>query len=451
MPVDTEHEQYKKYAPLWGKCRACIEGEDRVKAEGQRFLPEIDGQDAERYAAYKNRALFFNATDRTVEALLGFLFRKPPLLSPDDSDFFDSLSPTSATFDIFIKEISEEVISVGRVGVLCDVVGGVPSLLKYRAEDIINWRENMIVLREHIDVFGDDEFKPDDKIQYRVLDLFEGFYRQRVFQNKNDDDNIWIVVQEIFPTSNGLRLETRPGAEESVAFIPFILINKDDTGLAIEKPVLIDLVNVNLSHYRSYADIEQGRHYTSLPTPWVAGFDPSQTELKIGAGVAWVSENADAKAGFLEFTGQGLGSLEKALEGKEAMMAILGARILEAQKAAVEATDTHKIRNSGEQSILSKIAHTIDAGMTWIIKVCADWRKISSDDINVELNKDYAVTTVDAALVAAMFGALQGAAVSFDTWFYNLKKWEMIQPGQTLDDELNQIAARNPMTGGSEE
>lgn len=454
MPVNSGHPEYKKYAPQWEKCRCVLEGEEAVKEKGQIYLPLVSSkQKADSYASYKKRALFFNAVSRTAQALLGFLFRKPVILTPprQNESFFDSLPVAADNFEIFIKGVSVEIINVGRTGIICDVFGdGTPRLAKYRAEDVINWQTaieggkaelSKVVLRENIEDFSEDEFEAKNIERYRALDLDEnGLYRQRIFVKVKDE---WQQIEEIQPTKNGSRLD----------FIPFVIINQNNILASVEKPTLIDLVNINLSHYRSSADLEQGRHYTAQPTPVVTGWDET-SQLEIGANVAWVSDNTDADAKFLEFTGQGLTFLENALKEKENMMAVLGARLLEAQKKGVEAVDTYRIRNAGEQSILSNIAHTLDAGLTWICKVAAAWRgfgdfdRLGELEVNVNLNKDYVVTTADAALVTAMFAALQGGAISAETWFYNLKKWEMTPPGQTLDDEMALIEARTGLPEG---
>ena len=87
-------------------------------------------------------------------------------------------------------------------------------------------------------------------------------------------------------------------------------------------------------------------------------------ELRIGSGVAWVSQRSDAKAGYLEFTGAGLASLERALEQKEKQMAILGAKLLEGQRPGVIAAETARINNQGEISTLARIASSIEQALT---------------------------------------------------------------------------------------
>jgi hypothetical protein len=81
----------------------------------------------------------------------------------------------------------------------------------------------------------------------------------------------------------------------------------------VDKLPLADIIAVNLDHYRLDADYKHGLHFTALPTAWVSGFDKAVT-LRIGSSAAWVAETPGATAGFLEFTGQGLTTFERAMD-----------------------------------------------------------------------------------------------------------------------------------------
>jgi len=437
MKINATHPEYDKAAPLWKKCRDCIEGEEAVKAAKSLYLKPLPG-DPGRYAAYLDRAMFFNAVGRTSAALQGFLFRKPAQMSPD-RDSVGGFSSQGTTSD-FVRKITMELISVGRAGVLVDapVDGGDPVLSLYFTEDIINWRTDsdgnpvLVVLREcRLTPKPNDVFVVEERVFYRVLRLENGGYVQELYLHDKDE---FILQSVTAPVRNGSNLD----------HIPFVCINAvGGVGFHVVKPPLLDLVNVNLSHYKSSADLENGRHFVGFPTPWAAGFDLSEGEsLEIGA-VAWVTDNENAKAGFLEFTGQGLGALENALSEKEKMMAVLGARLLEGQKKAAEAADTYRLRYAGEQSVLSEIARSGDEGVSRAFQICAEWRlRPDWESYGLELNRDYAATVADPQLVATMFAALQGGGVSYNTWFENLKAWELVPESRTLDDELALIEAR---------
>ena len=59
------HDDYQATAPLWRKVRDCIQGEDRVKQERERYLPMLTSQRErgdiyamESYGNYLLRASF---------------------------------------------------------------------------------------------------------------------------------------------------------------------------------------------------------------------------------------------------------------------------------------------------------------------------------------------------------------------------------------------------------
>jgi hypothetical protein len=86
MPVNSLHAEYEVFFPVWMRARDVIAGEDAVKAAGIRYLPRMELQTDEQYAAYKQRAAFFNATARTADGFVGMIFRRPALVKlPKDN------------------------------------------------------------------------------------------------------------------------------------------------------------------------------------------------------------------------------------------------------------------------------------------------------------------------------------------------------------------------------
>ena len=61
MPVNSTHPDYDATLPAWLRARDVIAGEDAVKAAGERYLPRLDIQSNQEYAAYWD--LFFSALD----------------------------------------------------------------------------------------------------------------------------------------------------------------------------------------------------------------------------------------------------------------------------------------------------------------------------------------------------------------------------------------------------
>lgn len=68
MAANSTHPDYDTSAVDWSRVRDVMAGEDAVKAAGEKYLPRLDSQTDEEFAAYVERASFFNATARTAEA-----------------------------------------------------------------------------------------------------------------------------------------------------------------------------------------------------------------------------------------------------------------------------------------------------------------------------------------------------------------------------------------------
>jgi hypothetical protein len=53
--------------------------------------------------------------------------------------------------------------------------------------------------------------------------------------------------------------------------IPFRFFNATTNLGDIEKPPILDILTLNLSHYKTYAQLEHGRFYTANPVYYVSG------------------------------------------------------------------------------------------------------------------------------------------------------------------------------------
>lgn len=457
--VDTKHPSYAAMADQWAKCRAAVSGQKAVHAAGEVFLPKLKDQEDDDYKAYRMRASFFNATWRTVSALSGLIFRKPPVIEAPVSalSLMDDVTLSGISFTVFAQQAAIEILTTGRAGVLVDYpqqsTEGMtladadamkirPAMQMYNADEIINWKTarvgndtslTLVVLREQADI-STGEFEHKTETVYRALDLTEGAYRVRLFRvTANGEDEQ--LGGDILPLMNG----------KTLSYIPFYFLGVDNTTPDIDEPPLIDLVDVNLAHYRMTADYTHGLHFTGLPTAVISGYVPenSSDKLYIGSASAWCFPDPQAKAFFLEFTGQGLGALEKAIDLAEQQMAILGARLLTSEKKDAETAQTAQIHRAGESSILSAIAQTISDGLTKALNTFCEWAG-AAGGWSVKLNREFMpVGITPQELSALLQGWQMGAPGLSDEGLFNIfKEREMIQDDVTLEDEQARIASK---------
>jgi len=394
-----------------------------------------------------------------VLALTGSVMRMPPKIegvSDQVETHFEDITLTGQDLQAFAKMAVQEVLTTGRAGVLLDMpttespgTTARPYWVLYRAEQIINWRVlpingvpviTMVVLKEETEKDpGQDPFLGDCEITYRVLKLVDGVYSIELWKPQEGDtgqtsDLRYVLDETITPRMFGKPLD----------YLPFVFINPMTIEAEPEKPPLLDLVDVNLSHYINSADLEHGRHFTALPTPWVTGVG-TESGFTIGSSRAWVLPNVESSVGMLEFDGQGLGALEKALDAKERLMVVLGARMLEEQKWAAEAADTLRIRGQGENSMLATIAGTVSVALTCIAYWHAEWVGTKeTEDISIKLNQDYQTNNLTPQELDALVKSWQANAISYSTLYFNLEQGEITRPGVDAETEQDLIEAENP-------
>lgn len=464
-PVTTEHPHYQKMRPRWQRCRDAAAGIDAIKLRAEQYLPRLTDQDDAAYAAYLGRAAYFNATWRTISGLAGMLFRKPEQVDAPDAlvKLFEDVTLSDVPLHAFAHSLAVECFTVGRVGVLVDYPQAPadkpltvaeasrlnlrPTLASYCAESIINWKvqpinnvatTTMIVLTEDAPIIGGTEFNQDTERRYRVLDLtpLEGklVYRVRVFRINKQLDAQEQVGGDLIPLMNGAPLES----------IPFTFFGVDNLTPRVDDPPLIDLVDLNLAHFRVAADFEHGCHMSALPTAVVAGYSPTiqNEKLYMGSTSAWVFPDPATHASFLEFSGSGLGMLQGNLTHKEDQMAALGARLLNTDTRTVETATSTAIHHSGETSILAAIAQTLSLGLTKALTTFSEWAGLG-DQVKFQVNRDFVPQPMDPVKLAALVNAWQAGAISYETLYRNLQDGEIVDHDGTAEEELKAIKA-NP-------
>jgi hypothetical protein len=434
-------------------CRDAAAGEYAVHKQSVLYLPKLIDEEVEAYKTRLKMTPFFNATWRTITGLRGMLFRKPPTADVPSAfaTMMEDIDRAGTTMVGLSQEVVEEALVVGRVGLLVDYpaapIGatradasamGLRSMISvYEAESIYNWKESttngarrlvQVRLSEDCDVECEDEFEDKCEKRYRILDLFNGMYRQRIYRVTEKDEEVQ-VGEDVFPLMNGAPLD----------FIPFVFIGVDCVGPDVDAPPLIDLVTTNLHHYLQATSYERGCFFSGLPTMFISGMEDTDKDISIGGTVANLLASPNAKAYYVEVSSK-FEALRTNLEDKKKEMAVLGARMLEGGKGAggPEAAETVARRQSGEESVLSSMSQTISQGLTRALSWMALWEGIATPVVYT-LNRDFLPTVMDPAELTALVAAWQNGAISQQTLFQSLKDGEIIDSNTTFEEEQGRI------------
>ena len=477
MPANSTHPDYDANLVTWLRARDVIAGEDAVKAGATKYLPRLDSQSDGDYLGYKSRACFFNATSRTCDGFLGLLFRRDPEVKLPDHHagvggalrvFTEDVDLMGTSLFTFCKAIVGEVLAVGRCGTLIDWQGAGEDrayVVRYQAEDILNWQTQringrnvvtMIALREVVaEPDNEDPFAVDQTETIRVLKLevladsstryVVEKWEQQPSGNNRRKKSEWTLVESRVPLRLG----------KPLPLIPFVFHGPRNALPDVDKMPLADIITVNLDHYRLDADYKHGLHFTALPTAWVSGFDKT-SDLRIGSSTAWVSDTVGAVAGFLEFKGAGLSTFENAQNRDERLMAVLGSRMLEDTKRVGETSDAIELRQAGENSVLMTLAISVSDSISQVLRWVYWWNSTESfpedvgeDLVLLQINTDFTAKGLTSLELTAIVGAWQAGAISQATMFDLFRKGEVLPTGRTDVEEKGLIQnGRENLTRG---
>lgn len=454
--VTVKHPEYSATFSQWERSRDCFEGQDSLRAKNTKYIPALrahhvfDDGSAE-YTEYRDRALFFNAVRRTVFGLAGSIFQKTPEVDAPDAmeKLLDDITLTDTSAEEVMATATREAVLIGRYGVLVeysttkDSQKARPYWVTYDAEEITNWRVEdidgdptltMVEVREvALEPSKNNRFLLEPAAVYRILELVDGVYTQTTWKEAQPGGKRFVAGETITPKRRG----------ETIPFIPFVFIGAISTTPDVERPPLLDLVDVNLSHFQNSADLENGLHCLGLPQMVLTGATATEGDpVPLGsANVIFLPQGGTAS--LLQADGERFGALERSLDRKKKDMATLGARMLEEQTGGAETATAVSMRHAGEHATLRSVAGVIERAFTQLMQYTIWWAGFDKmpDDVktSVEFNKDFYTTPLAAGDLQALVAALQAESISYQTFWFLLGRGESARPGVTWEDELKAI------------
>jgi len=450
MPIRTIHPLYKQQQASWQLCRDAAQGETQVKEQGIKYLPRPVGMTESEYQSYKLRARFFGGPARTIDGMLGQMFRKSPILSgaviktdtlkgERGEGVFENLTPEGLSLNGLARYAARELLTTGRLGLLADLPspalpGAAAYLAPYEAEAILSWESSRIngkfalvsvVLQEQNWVKGGDPNQPDQFIlitHRRHLGLSansEGtmeYFQQLYTQDLSELDH-WRPEPAVFPEVRGKRL----------SYIPFVFLGVQ-RGFAPAKPPILEVCHAAMSYYRSSADYENALYFAGNPTPIATGIDVNQAEpLRMGSSQFNAYANPDTKVFLLELSGKSVTELRENLHDKKAEIALLGLRMLEAPKLASESAANQAMRQEGEKCYLATLAEEIGERLSLAL---AYWAELSALNWapQISLNQDYRPGQMPVTEAVQLAGLVEKGFFPRSAYVQALKTGELLPP-----------------------
>lgn len=460
MPVSDTHPQYAEYARQWRQVRDCIKGPQAIKRAvyggsglysepGTLYLPPPNPSDTSRenkarYESYKHRALFVGFTSNTHDGFNGMVFRKDLTLTlPGSIDYLtDSIKQQ-------IKNTVSDVITTSRYGLLVDfppnntngtkseTVGLKANIVPYTAESITNWSDSYIVLKEtKLLPKPDDRFSLEPVTVYRELAIDNGVYVQRLFDSECNQIGDVIVPKK---WDGSIWRE-----------IPFTFIGAVNNDSSPDKPLLLDISEVNIAHYRNSADFEESSYMTGQPTPWASGISESWVKQMWGGTVHLGSRSViplppSGSMGLLQANPNQLP--EKGMENKESQLVKLGANIIRDNPGDNRIIDVQR-QSSGQTSKLATLVSNVESGYVqcfyWLLEFMSANPETDKDDIELTINREFFDKGSDPQMIMASIALMDRSIIAKTDLRKIARDSSLINPNRTDDDIDDELEQENP-------
>ncbi len=451
MPVNTPDHLHQTNSPNWLRLRTCFNGEDAVKAQGQRYLrpfyPGMSLEENDRWKHFLQGAEFVNIVKRVHAVLSGALLRAEPTISiPEDLEPFTYQEFGTANTGIhsLIQEAISEDILTGRTGVLVEVPveeGGTPYPTVWRAENILAVAGSVVSgdqtytnvrLRNQVRrPRADDPYQTELVEQVLELSLDEdGQYIQRLWEGEGKD---FSLVRESIP---------RDFSGNPLTRIPFWMMNGDaeQTWAPLSD---IAISNIHLYNKMSYQAWAYYQHNT--PTYILSGVSEDDAELYLGG--VFRSSNPEASLEVLSGASDVLRSSQTIIDQTLNTIASQGASMFSQRgvQSQVESARALQIRNTPDDTIISALAMSYSATLSAILRFAVEWATGRQEDtIAVGIHNSIDPNTIDPQTLVAVITGVVNGAVPPEAMYEALERAELLPADFNPIQDLDRLESQEP-------
>ena len=463
------HPSYKLRRNGWQIVSDVLAGEDVVKEKSRNvYLSDIakNATSASEFEAYVKRAVFVNYTKKSLHGILSLLTKQDvafstkniPIRKRDkkiDPDQLVTLQGDTTTknisFQQFCREVARKTLAKGRCGLLTQVVNDDQVKTNiYRAEDIIDWKENnetgqleYLLLRNIKEV----PIYPWEKHPERNIDTVNRYnvtYKSYFI----DPNTKQLIIREHDENMNEIGKGTINRRGNPIDFIPFVFINTTSNGADVEEETSLieDIARANIAHYRALAAFKTSMHYASFPI-YVVGVQPGAeetSEYQLSPNTVWevpVTSSGTTAVSLLEVFGRGLDTMANHVQATISDISALGGKLsgISDANSKYSAGESFNTLFASDRGILNNVVTSIERGISKAFIQNLYLRdtyggKVENWQINIEFSKRYRIQALSAMELRTAGVLVQNGVMAVHEMYKLLRESEFISESLSYEE-----------------
>jgi hypothetical protein len=419
--------------PDWSVMAAVTRGTNYIRDLSETYLPQEPREDDDAYQTRVDRSVLSPYTSRLIETAAGAILRKPIHIEGDPYwlELAQNIDGLGSNINEYARRALVSSLTYGHSAILVDypaatearnlaeerAMGRRPYFVHVDAPQIWGWRKEpgtnrLLQVRIHdYDVRPLNEFGEEQVEEMRVI--YPGRY------------DLYTLGQEVveFTATGGYSLDE----------IPLVPIYSNRRGLLISQPPLLDIANLNITHYQRQADLIHALHIAAMPTLVLEGWDDTTGSATMGVNYA-IAMQPGNKAYYVQADATSFDAQMQELQSLEGQMSTLGVTKLFGQKFVAESAEAKRIDQAQSNSVLSIISQELESALNQAFSFAAQYVGMEPPEITIDRDFDYYRLIGQDVSVLAQLN--QMGKISDAMLLEILRRGEVLPDNINIEDEL---------------
>jgi hypothetical protein len=379
-------------------------------------------------------------TSRLIETAAGAILRKPIHIEGDDYwlELSDNIDGLGSNINEYARRALVSSLTYGHSAILIDypaasgalnlaeerALGRRPYFIHIDAPQIWGWRQattmpgsplTQVRIHEYttrpLNEFGEEQIE-----QMRVI--YPGRY------------DLYTLGQDV--------VEFSETGDYSLDEIPVVPIYSNRRGMLRSLPPLLDIANLNLTHYQRQADLIHALHIAAMPTLVLEGWDDTTGTATMGVNYA-IAMQPGNKAYYVQADATSFNAQMEELKSLEGQMSSLGVTKLFGQKFVAESAEAKRIDQAQSNSVLSIISQELESALNQAFAFASRYVGIEPPTVRIDRDFDYyRLIGQDVSVIAQLN---ENGKISNETMLEILRRGEILPDNLDISEELERLPA----------
>lgn len=382
-----------------------------------------------------------NLSNKTLTGYTGLYTEHPAILDlPSSMEYLDKKATKDGkSLENLSIDILGEVLKNGNCHVLADIdpADNKIRFVSYDNKTRVNW-----------DQIGSDE----DDYRYRQIifkevnnvgDLVEGQQTEISYIKYSLDDGIYTITK-YDESRNIIKDSYQPQfLGRTLDFIPVVSIGSVDNSPDIDPAPLEPIMQIMVAILGMDTELSYFNMMATAPTLVITGIDEDSLPKVIGPGVAIALPQYTSKAYYTEVDSSALEHIRHKINDAYAEAQEYGASLLGSSKNMSESGEALRLRQQATTVNLRSVVNNVGKGILKLLTMTARWMKENPEDCVYQPNKEFSTFSLTAQEQQALVQSWQANGISHSTLLYNFRKAGLLQPGETVEDEMKRTEDPN--------